>query len=159
MVRDEQAILTNAPVYLYLFDENGQELEFKWRALDDIQVSELDEWLRARHLKTVYKSLDGIKDAALRAEILEAGNRHSVGISWMSPEGRKSLSTVDGMAKLTQLSVSQDSPNVTFEQMRKLMLNPANVQRAMSASAYAAGVDASASSAKKKKRTINRGRK
>jgi len=149
--RNEQAILTNASFPLNLKDENGGEVNLTFKAPTDAQLAEIDEWLRARTLKIAYASLNGITDARQREEILGVAMRQAQHISWLSADGRKSLATIEGMAKVAEYATGNQ---IEFPRLCKLLSDPENLLRVSEAIRYATGnvEDAPDASAKKKAR-------
>lgn len=124
--------LVGAGATLVLYKEKGKTdaEEFIVEPLSDVDISELDEWVRARIVKTARDSLDSTLSPAERIETLEVAMRLAQGESMLSAQGARILGTVDGMARLMWQTIRHRHPNLELETLRGYMFDPRNVEAA-----------------------------
>lgn len=94
--------------------------------LDDVDIVELDEWLRQRYLKNVLAATSSLpeddRDGARRVAYREA-----VTLTWMSGHGARMMATAEGMARLVWTMVRKRTPAADELVLRKAMFDPKNV--------------------------------
>lgn len=101
--------------------------EFLMTRFSDRDISEIDQWLRARIIRDARESLDANSTHSERAEILEIAMRMAAVTSMYSPIGARMIATVDGMAKMLLQSIHRDHPNETVESLRQLLFDQENL--------------------------------
>lgn len=129
---DTHLTAASHPFPLFERNEKGKIVERTFNAtpLDDVKISELDNWVQARYIATARASLSDSATTKEREETLNIAMRTAVELSAFSGLGARMLSTADGMARLVLAMISEKHPNVTFEQLRKLMFSPDNIREA-----------------------------
>ena len=94
--------------------------------LTDRDISELDEWVRARYIATARASLEGVTGPD-REETLRIAMDRAMALTWLSGEGLKLIATIDGTARLLWQSIYRSHPDLKYEDLRQLMLDPRNI--------------------------------
>jgi hypothetical protein len=100
------------------------------RRLSDMDLSELDEWVRVRAFDLARRCASGLP-ASERQEILGAAIRTAAGLSFLSLEGAQMMSTLDGVARLLWQSVKADHPKETIESVRRLLVDENDLKDVM----------------------------
>ena len=96
--------------------------------LTDRDIAQLDEWIRTRLLQTVRQSLkdQDVDDDDYERE-MRIAQKSALSLTWLSGEGAKILGTVDGMSRLVLQSVGRNHPELDLESIRKMLLDPSNM--------------------------------
>ena len=89
------AALTGATVEVRIGDRH-----VKLKALTDRQIVELDEWVRQRIMHIALASLPDRCTPALQDCVIQNALKVASGASWLNPEGRRVLHTIDGLTML-----------------------------------------------------------
>jgi hypothetical protein len=98
--------------------------------LTDADIAELDHWLQARIIRLARDSLPTDATEEDKRLTLEVALNQAAGMTWFSPTGARLMATVDGMARLTWQGIKTHHPDVTPDQIRALLLDPANIDEA-----------------------------
>lgn len=106
--------------------------EFQMAPLSDLDIAELDQWLRARVFQIAIDSTPKDADEQTRRLIMESAQSVAVELTWMSPEGAKQMRTLDGMSRLIWQSIKERHPEITHADVRKMMMDPRTVDEAFS---------------------------
>jgi hypothetical protein len=122
-----QSRLTAAASPLDLVDEDGKEVRYWLTPLEDIECSELDEYVQAHCIRIARMSLDKNTPQRERDETMRAATETAMSITWTSGVGARWMASVDGMATLLWVSAKKRHPEIKMEDLRKLMLSPENV--------------------------------
>ncbi len=111
-------------------DKQGNALEpihLVLKAMEDIKYDEIDAWLQNEYMKAARRWIraDSSVSAEDRAVELQLAQRTASGLSMLSGEGARQMSTPKGLAKLIY-EHCEELP-LTLEELRKLLFNPINV--------------------------------
>lgn len=146
------AQITAAPMEVPL----GGQL-YRMSPLNDVDIAELDNWLKARVIRMARESLSPDADEADRRLTVESAIAYATTLTWMSGQGAKLMATLDGMAQIIWQSIKRHHPNVTPAEIRSKLLDPRSMEEAETAFGMLNRVDGQ--SKKKKKRPRHRSRK
>jgi len=102
--------------------------EFVLSRLTDRDLSELDEWLRARIIKMAQASLPDDASDKLFERTMGVAMSKAMRTTWMSGDGARMMATPDGMARIIWQSAHHEDPDVEYEELRRLMFVPENVK-------------------------------
>ena len=111
-------------------DGKSQEpITLTMRALEDVQYDEIDAWLRNEYMMAVRKSLraDTSVTPQERTAELEIAQRTAVGLSFLTGEGARQMSTPKGLTKL--IYEHCEAIPVSEDELRKLMFDVDNVNQ------------------------------
>lgn len=114
--------LTNAAIPITL---GGKDLLV--HRLNDRDISDLTEWVRAQFIRTARTSLEGVTDSALRKETLELAMSKAAKMQWMFGEGASMMATPDGLARIIWQAAKQEHPDLSYDYVRSLMMKPGAV--------------------------------
>lgn len=115
----DKAAVTSAPFPLRL----GKH-ELSMRPMRDVDIGELDNWVRGRYVQTVRDTLEGLSDSERRESLQIAFDRASLLTAFAAP-GSAILATPEGLAKLVQLACRSDVP---WTELHQLMFDPQNAE-------------------------------
>ncbi len=116
--------LTGAAIPVFL---SGKE--YLVSPLRDIDLVELDEYVRSVHIQTaVNATLNAPQDAKRIA--IERAVDYASSITFMSPQGAAIVKSSDGVARILWQGVKQNHPDMTHAELRALMYSPENVREA-----------------------------
>lgn len=101
--------------------------EYLMSPLTDQDISEIDEWLRARVIRAAMQAIPGNAEAGARDAALAQAMKVAMTISWVSGDGPKMMSSVDGIARILWQSLKHRHPKVVYEELRAQMFDAANV--------------------------------
>lgn len=101
--------------------------EYLMAPLTDMDISELDEWVQSRVMEVARRALVYATTPTEREEMIRVALKTASSMTWMSGEGSKMMSTVDGLTRLVWQSLKKNHPAVTFLELRKQMIDPINV--------------------------------
>lgn len=107
---------------------NGKQL---WMSpLTDKDIAELDNWVRSYYLKTQRNSLgeDASEEDKIRVERI--AQEVAVNLNWYQGLGMQIMAGVDGMTAIVYISAKKRHPEVTFDEIRALLLDPKNLNEA-----------------------------
>lgn len=107
--------------------------EYQMAPLSDLDIAELDQWLKAKVIQTAIDAVPPDASEQTRQAILDSANRVALELSWMSPEGAKQMRTLDGMARLVWQSIKRQHPETTHIDIRKALTDARTVNEAVSA--------------------------
>lgn len=124
MTTNDDALMSAAPRPITFADGTS----FRMSPLTDADISELDNWLRQRYVRTVMDSLPKDATDATEERTRMAAAREAMNLTWMSGLGANIMGTVDGMAQLCWQGCHHNHPDLTPEQLRKYMFNPTNIK-------------------------------
>lgn len=97
--------------------------------LDDMDMAELDEWVRARYIANARKSVEDespIGSEVWRA-VMKLAMDEAMGLTWSSSPGSSLIATVDGMARLAWQGAKKNDPTLDYVMLRKVMFDPRNI--------------------------------
>ena len=100
--------------------------EFRMSPLTDIEIGELDNWLRARMVRAARESLTPDMTAEERDETLQAAVRASAGVTFLSDICTEVVSTPDGLARLIWHGIHNNHPGVSVQDVMKLLIDDIN---------------------------------
>ena len=97
----------------------------KWRLtpLDDADMDELTEWCQSEIINMAERSLSPRATKAQRDERLSIAIREAAGITWMSSQGAKMLTTLNGICQMVLVSIRKNHPEVTLDELKVVMRN------------------------------------
>lgn len=98
--------------------------------LDDESQDALNEWVRDRYLDQVAKMAEKLKNNETKQSMLLSATQFSVSLTWASEMGAQLLASVDGIARIVYESCRKNHPNITYEQIKQHMLDPAAIRKA-----------------------------
>lgn len=102
---------------------------YRMAPLTDRDISELDNWVRSRHIQIAIDAGKDLSDED-RMELKEVAMMQAATLSWMSGMGARLMATVDGMARLCWQGIKTNHPLVSLEDLRAKMFDPVNVDEA-----------------------------
>lgn len=100
--------------------------------LDDAAHDSLDEWVRSKYVERNVGYLEKLQDKD-KALAFKVAYDQAASLSWMSPFGARLMGTVEGVARLLYEGIRKNHPDITFEQLKKEMLDPDNIAKANAA--------------------------
>lgn len=103
---------------------------YRMKPLTDADIAELDQWLRARIIRTARESLPDDASEADRRLTMESAVAFATTVTWMSGHGAKLMATLEGMAQLVWQGCHHLQPAVTPEEIRAKLLDPRNLEEA-----------------------------
>ena len=103
---------------------------FRMKPFTDVDIAELDNWLRALVIRTARESLPDDASQEDRLTTIEAATRAAMGMSWMSGYGARMMATLDGLAQLIWQSVHHHHPTVMPSVIRRELLDPDTIEEA-----------------------------
>ncbi len=98
--------------------------------LTDRHIVELEKWAQGRLIENARNSLTPGMNQAQRDETMALAMMTSLSVTLRSEIGAAMIGTVDGMSQLVWRMISVRHPEVTIEEIRALMFNPKNIERA-----------------------------
>lgn len=122
--------LTQAPSELHFITKDGGEVVYSMSALTDKDESELDEYVQARFIDNVRRSLpDDLhdKDEAQWRRIMTLAMEESLGLRYSRRPGSRVFTTTKGVARLAWQGIKRNHKDVTIDQIHELMYDPRNV--------------------------------
>ena len=114
--------LVRAPSTLTL----GKET-YQLRPLTDKMFTELDRWVRERHVKNAVEACKDLP-ADARDRMEAHAIKQTLTMTFLSGLGAEIVATPDGVAKLLCVMASEDHPQLKYEEFRALMFEPENVR-------------------------------
>ena len=120
----------SSPIQLKHTDKETGEvrtIEYRMRPLSDVDMTELDEWVRSTYIANARKSLGADCTQTEREETLSLAMTQAVGMSFLSGIGARMMGTVDGVARLVWQSIKAEHPDVTVEMVKGYMFDKANI--------------------------------
>lgn len=104
-------------------------IKIRMSPLNDEDMAELDEWVRARYIANARRSVE--EEHAVGSDVWRAVVKlamdEAMGITWSSATGAKLMATTDGMARLAYQGAKRNHPELDFALLRKAMFDPRNV--------------------------------
>lgn len=99
------------------------------RPLEDVDVIELDEWVKQKVMSTALKSVAGLGQA-VQDQVIAVALRTTAPMTWLSGEGARMMGTLDGVTMMLWQSLSPEerikSDPVEF---RALVMKPENAKK------------------------------
>lgn len=119
------------PVNLILKNQDGSTriVSLSFKALNDRDIDELDEWVRGEFITQVrmsHRSDPGITDEEREREMAIA-IKHASLLSWVEGEGKSMMATPKGMARIIYQHAINKS-ELSMEELKTAMFDPSNVQ-------------------------------
>lgn len=108
---------------------NGQERELWVSPLTDLDILELEQWMRAQVIRSAYESARGLPDAE-RDLILRVAMQESAGMSFISHTGIRMAASLAGFSRVFWQGIKARHPEITVEQVRENFLDPAKLREA-----------------------------
>lgn len=102
--------------------------EYRMSPLSDKDIEELDSWVQSEFLATARKAAEGASEEEYE-RLMRVAMQEAMGLTWMSGPGAKRMATVYGMTRLCWQSVKRNHPDVTFDELRTKLFDPANIRR------------------------------
>lgn len=96
--------------------------------LTDRDISELDEWLKAKFIEMARSSLTPGLSSAEREETLGVAMRIAMSMTWMSGQGARIIGTIDGISRLLYQSIKARHPDMTYERTRSFIADPRHME-------------------------------
>jgi hypothetical protein len=97
--------------------------------LDDVDIVELDNYVRQVHIETAATSAVNLP-AAVQDRILSIAVKQASGLSAMSPEGAMILRNTAGVARMLWQGIKRNHPDVTYEKIRSLITSKESIAEA-----------------------------
>jgi len=97
--------------------------------LTDRQIDQIDEWLQAHVIDVARASLSPEDTPEERDETLTIAMREARKLSLMTTDGIRLLATIPGMTFLCWLSLRREHPEVSQDELRTRLMDPANLER------------------------------
>lgn len=120
--------ITNAPSIVTLYDKDGKKVELRMTAFSDVEIAELDEWVRNKYITIARDSIPPDATQSERDETLRIAFNGASTLTWMSGQGARMMASVDGMAQIVWMGCRAQHKDVSVSQLRALMFNPVNIR-------------------------------
>lgn len=101
-------------------------VEFQLSPLTDRDISELDNWLRARMVRAARESLPDDATPEQRQETIGAAVVATAGVCLLSDLCASVMATPDGLARVIWQSVKRNHPGLTPEDVEVLLFKETN---------------------------------
>lgn len=98
--------------------------------LNDNAHESLDLWLRDQYYQRAAGIVEKFSDKALQEMALKVAYKEALSLTWMSGEGSKLISTIEGMARILWEGIRINHPEVTYEEIKECMRNPETIRTA-----------------------------
>jgi hypothetical protein len=118
----------NSPMPLELFDKDDNPVTFYPKRLTDEDITFLDEYVRAEHMKLVRAAIHDDDSPEVRRQILQDGLDSAASLTWMSGRGKRYICNPAGFAMLAY-RCCRDSTKLTYEEFKALFYNSVNLRR------------------------------
>lgn len=105
--------------------------EYHMSPLSDIDIEELNNWLRSRFIQMARDSLPENASQQQVDDTLRVAMQTAHDMSWMTGAGAKQMSHPDGIARLLWQSLRKRHPDLTHAQVRALIVSPATIASVM----------------------------
>lgn len=110
---------TSAPIPLRIGSE-----EFYVSKLSIKDVEELDNWVKGKYITAARQSFTDDMSRDDRAELLDAAMRVAATLSFTSPQGLRLFATLQGVAKLFEVSVRERAPDMNYQRACEILMAP-----------------------------------
>lgn len=110
---------TSAPISLKF-----KSREIKLSPLDLNMIEELDNWVQAKFINTARAAFTPDMVESDRRMLLEIAFDKAASMSFMSSEGMKMFSSLQGIAMLMFVSCRLHTPDLTYQECQQLLLEP-----------------------------------
>jgi hypothetical protein len=97
--------------------------------LTDKDIAELDAYVRHVHIQTAIEASRG-QDDRLTDKLINFAVMQASAITFMSPQGAAIIKSQDGVARILWHGLKHKHPDLTHEQVRKLMYDPSSIKEA-----------------------------
>lgn len=104
--------------------------EYRISPLQDCDFGAFERWVQKRYLATTKENLDGLTEDQVNRQLDRAFERASM-ITFASPEAGALMSSLEGAVFLFWLSIRKEHPDLTEEDVGKLLLDSASRDTAM----------------------------
>lgn len=96
--------------------------------LNDIDIAELNEWVRARYIANadMAAKMTNCDDKQWRAWITVAMDR-ALGLTWYEPPGSTLMATIEGVVRLAWQACKRNMPALTHAMLREKLMDPRNM--------------------------------
>jgi hypothetical protein len=98
--------------------------EYQMSPLKDRELEEFNNWMRSSYIQMAREAITPDMSRQEREELLGAAIREARKVSYISPEGREIMQSVDGMARLIWIGIVRNHPALKFEMVREVMVDP-----------------------------------
>ena len=95
-------------------------------------LAELEEWAQGRIIGVARRAADGLSAEDRRALLGDAA-KYAASIDMSSPEAAKLLATAEGSCRMVWLSLRHNHHDLTLEQVKDLLSDPASMDGIMAA--------------------------
>lgn len=120
-----RAALVAAPVELTLGDKT-----YVMSPLTDRDYSELDQYVQSRYIEAALRAAESFKSREMWDRVMTLAMQTAVGLSWSASPGVRVWGTLDGITRLIWQGVKRNMPEVTHEELRPLLVDQRNVEKA-----------------------------
>lgn len=107
---------------------NGRE--YLMSPLSQGDIGALDQWLRSRVMATQRASFDPSMTPEQRDQAERAALGYAMGLTWMSGEGARLMSTVEGWSRIIWQSLVKNHPKLTHGEVVDFLMDEANLHAA-----------------------------
>ena len=103
-------------------------LKLRMRPLNDLDMAELDEWVRARYIANADRAarMESLPREQWR-ELVGLAMDRAMSMTWTAPPGSGLMATIEGMCRLAWQCCRDVTPGLTYEALRKEMMDPLNL--------------------------------
>lgn len=127
MTDESDPRLTRSPLELTLVDRHGEEVTFTARPFSDENFIELNQWIRREYMNRIEDSVSELQSPSLRDKVISGAIATVPTIDYMDRSlGSAMFTSIDGLAKAMQISLRDDMPEVSLQEIRTLMLIKVN---------------------------------
>jgi hypothetical protein len=96
-------------------------VEYRFAPLNLADIEELDNWIRKEYMKRVQSCIPDGTSPKDREEALGIGLKTAVNLTWLSGQGAQLIASVRGMAKIAQLGLIKNHPEMTYEKLLDIL--------------------------------------
>lgn len=108
------------------------EKTYQLSPLLDIDIEELNNWLRSTFIDMARSSIPANASKAVREETLAVAMREARRLSWVEGYGAELMSSgLDGITRVIFQSIKKNHPDLKFEDLRSELMNPDNLETAL----------------------------
>lgn len=119
--------ISGARYPLILQTEKG-EVTYQMSELSDIDLDEMDNWVRARYMNTARQMIAGAHEKD-RAEVITLALSIAASMTAVMGTGLEIASTPFGLAHMLFIAVNKSHPDADERAFRRWLTNPDNISR------------------------------
>ena len=106
-------------------------VEYTLAPLTDVDIEELNNWLRSDVIRMARDALTEDMTPAERAEILGVAMDKARGLSWLSGEGAAAMASLSGIARVLWQGLRANHPELTWKRVQELIMDKRTLDYAL----------------------------